>query len=90
MTKLIRAALTHVPLTYETVESFYDGMRTDTAEQCLKALCESHERLRDLLARVVERDEPECRLDHNGFCQEHCYGSPCPIPEAKKAIGGAA
>jgi len=35
-----------VPLSEETVASFYDGSYSGTALQCLKALCESHERLR--------------------------------------------
>ena len=46
MTNLEKRALARVPLSYETVESFWDGSRSGTAEQCLKALCESHERLR--------------------------------------------
>jgi len=46
MTPLQRKALACSPLTRETVESFYDGSHAGTAEQCLKALCASHERLR--------------------------------------------
>lgn len=46
MSKLQQRALGRVALSKETVESFYDGSRSGTAEQCLKALCESHERLR--------------------------------------------
>lgn len=46
MTLLQRNALASVPLTEATVQSFYDGSRSGTAEQCLRALCESHERLR--------------------------------------------
>lgn len=46
MNQLTSRALATVPLTAETVQSFYDGTRSGTAEQCLKALCESHERLR--------------------------------------------
>ena len=53
MTQLQTAACEHEPLSYATVESFYDGTRSGTAEQCLKALCESHERLR------IERDGAE-------------------------------
>lgn len=46
MTKLQRKALTTYPLSKETVESFYDGSHSGTEKQCLRALCESHERLR--------------------------------------------
>jgi hypothetical protein len=46
MTPLQSRALGRLPLSEATVESFYDGTRSGTAEQCLKALCESHERLR--------------------------------------------
>jgi hypothetical protein len=46
MTQLERNALATVPLSRETVESFYDGSRSGTAEQCLRAPCASHERLR--------------------------------------------
>ncbi len=46
MTRLTRNALARLPLTKEAVESFYDGTRSGTAEECLHALCESHERLR--------------------------------------------
>ncbi len=46
MTILEKAALASLPLSYATVESFYDGSRSGTAEQCLKALCVSHERQR--------------------------------------------
>jgi hypothetical protein len=45
--KLRRRALENdVLLTRETIESFYDGSRSGTTEQCLLAVCESHERLR--------------------------------------------
>lgn len=33
-------------MTAATVESLYDGTHSGTPEQCLRALCESHERLR--------------------------------------------
>ena len=46
MTNLQRAALGRLPLTEATVASFYDGTHAGSAAQCLKALCESHERLR--------------------------------------------
>jgi hypothetical protein len=46
MTGLKRNALLRLPLSENTVESFYDGSRSGTAEQRLHALCESHERLR--------------------------------------------
>lgn len=46
MNQLQRKALASLPLSKETVESFYDGSRSGTAEECLKALCVSHEGLR--------------------------------------------
>lgn len=64
MTKLQHAALAHLPLSRETVESFYDGSRAGTAEKCLRALCESHERLRaELEGLDVMLREAEGRLD---------------------------
>ncbi len=48
--ELNRRALANVPLTKETVQSFWDGTRSGTPEQCLLALCISHERLRMELA----------------------------------------
>ena len=44
--KLSARALAVVPLSVETVESFYNGTHSGTERQCLLALCESHERLR--------------------------------------------
>lgn len=44
--ELQRRAMLTVPLSAETVLSFYDGSRSGTAEECFRALCESHERLR--------------------------------------------
>lgn len=62
MTPLQRKALAGVALSEPTVESFYDGSRSGTAEQCLKALCVSHERLRAELrgaeALLTEREPP--------------------------------
>lgn len=46
MNHLQQRALATVPLSQETVEDFYTGQRSGTADQCLKALCISHERLR--------------------------------------------
>lgn len=58
MTSLEIEALKHVPLTKETVQSFYDGSRSGTAEQCLKALCKSHERLRaELEGAMLVKDD---------------------------------
>jgi hypothetical protein len=50
MKPLVRRSLVTLPLTYETIESFYDGSRSGTAEECLRAACESHERLREELS----------------------------------------
>lgn len=55
MRRDFREAIDHShpePLTYETVRCFWDGTRSGTAEECLKALCISHERLRAELARA--------------------------------------
>lgn len=47
MANLQKDCLGHVSLTKETVQSFYDGTRSKGRdEECLKALCKSHERLR--------------------------------------------
>lgn len=65
MTPLQRQSLTMMPLTEETVQSFYDGSRSGTAEQCLHALCESHEQLRAKLAvckfLLAKEISAECR-----------------------------
>ena len=60
MHELKRKALATVPLTFATVEDFWDGSRSGTAEQCLKALCVSHERLRAELegAEIMLFEEP--------------------------------
>lgn len=46
------------PLSRACVESFYDGSHSGTERQCLRALCESHERLRGEIASLaaVSRD----------------------------------
>lgn len=56
---------------------------------------ESCERLRDecntmldLLRRITGNDDVTCRLDHHGYCQEHNFAAPCPIPEAHRLTGG--
>lgn len=60
MTPLQRKALASLALSQATVESFYDGTRSGTAEQCLKALCISHERLRAEVqgAEILLSEEP--------------------------------
>ena len=51
MTKLEQAALTTIPLFAAVVEEMYGDCRFDiTKRECIKALCESHERLRMELA----------------------------------------
>jgi hypothetical protein len=65
MNQLHRNAMVMMPLTEETVLSFYDGSRSGTPEQCLKALCESHERLRAELqgsTALVDAAEAELAL----------------------------
>jgi hypothetical protein len=57
---LRRRAMGILPLSEQTVLSFYDGTRSGTAEQCLKALCESHERIRtELLAQNIVLEETQ-------------------------------
>jgi len=69
VTHLQRRALAITPLSAETVQSFYDGTRSGTAEQCLKSLCESHERLRaelqgaEVLLKDAESYCPHCGSD---------------------------
>lgn len=47
MNQLQRRALARLPFKVATVEAFYnDVYGGETARRCLKALCESHERLR--------------------------------------------
>lgn len=61
MTELEKAALGTVALSKETVQSFYDGSHSGTAEQCLKALCRSHERLRAEIegAEILLKEQQE-------------------------------
>jgi len=63
MTPLEKRAMARTPMTYDTVESFWNGSRSGTAEQCLKALCESHERLRaELEGSEILRADAEKEL----------------------------
>jgi hypothetical protein len=63
MNKLRRNALARVALTDETVQSFYDGSHSGTEKQCLRALCESHERLRtELQGAEILLAEMESKL----------------------------
>ncbi len=42
--------------------------------------------LHALLVEFVAREEPHCRLDHNGFCQAHLCGGPCLVARAWAAL----
>jgi hypothetical protein len=60
--QLRRRAMAMLPLTEGTVLSFYEGLHSWTVKQCLKALCESHERLRTELQGqtiVLEKTQQE-------------------------------
>ncbi len=64
MSDLTRRALGTVPLSVETVQSFWDGTRSGTPEQCLRSLCISHERLRaDLQGAEILLAENEARIN---------------------------
>jgi hypothetical protein len=50
MTRLHRMALMRLPLSKETVEYFYENTSlSGKSSECIKTLCESHERLRSEL-----------------------------------------
>ena len=93
MTDLKRKAIGRLPLTYATVESFYDGSRSGTAEQCLKALCKSHERLRAELDGVtILLEECDAKLQmaqsiaSNGWIEAwHCGNGFMAIPPDDKS-----
>ncbi len=38
------------------------------------------------LEEVLAGKEEACRLDHNGFCQEHASRAPCVVAEAREAL----
>ncbi len=40
-----------------------------------------------LLRRLVANQDTRCQLDHHGYCQEHDFAAPCPVPEAQKLTG---
>lgn len=61
------------------MDSFLPGWR---------AMCSEIETLKTLLRRVVGNEDTRCLIDHNGFCQEHDYAAPCPIPAAHALVGG--
>lgn len=61
MNQLQRRALAVLPLSEETVLSFYDGSRY--GGHCLHALCESHERLRaELQGAEILMEESNAKL----------------------------
>ena len=90
MNQLQRRALARVALSKETVQSFYDGTRSGTAEQCLAALCESHERLRAELegAEALLADGAryrECLLRLAARADD--YSGPCVRAHVADALG---
>ena len=73
MSKLSQRCLGYVPLTVETVESFYDGTRSASAERCLLALCESHERLRaELQGAEILLEEDRLKAEAGKQLAEAC------------------
>lgn len=46
-----------------------------------------YRQLLDLLRRLVGNQDTRCRLDHHGYCQEHNYADPCPVPDAQRLTG---
>jgi len=52
-----------------------------------QALLQSHYATAvELLGRLVDHEDTRCRLDHNGYCQEHNLSKPCDIPEARELL----
>ena len=65
-------------------EAFYEATKLLSEER------EKNERLRELLAEMVEVHEDPCRLDHHGYCQEHFLDDVndggCRVANAKTAL----
>lgn len=40
----------------------------------------------DLLREVLAQHNDPCRIDHNGFCQEHLCGAPCLYARIREAL----
>lgn len=74
MTNLEKRAMARPPLSYETVESIWDGSGP-IAARFVKALCESHERLRaELEGSEILRADAEKELatmKGNALTEEH-------------------
>ena len=91
MNQLQQRSLANVPLTEETVLSFYDGSHSGTEKQCLRALCESHERLRAELqgaeVMLVQNEQNADKLsDCWLFLDSLARCSDAPISKAAESI----
>lgn len=53
-------------------------------ERC--AECCDARYLIELVKRLVAPHENTCIIDHNGFCQEHYFDAPCPVPTARELL----
>lgn len=84
MTDLQRRSLRYVPLTKETVQSFYDGTHSGTEKECLRALCESHERLRAELegAEILLADHSRAGAMAESCDSEHTENRSHPLVQS--------
>lgn len=46
--------------------------------------------LEQALRRVLRVHVGPCRLDHEGFCQEHCFEQPCGVAVARRVLAASA
>lgn len=46
-----------------------------------------YRQLVELLRRLVANQDTKCRIDHHGYCQEHNFADPCPVPDAQRLTG---
>ncbi|HKB41355.1 MAG TPA: hypothetical protein VKD72_33325 [Gemmataceae bacterium] len=46
--------------------------------------------LEQVLRRLLTVHTGECRLDHEGFCQEHGFEVPCAVEVARRVLAGEA
>ncbi len=65
------------------------GYRSECIELVaeVKTLRGVNDVMKKLLRRLVANQDTQCRLDRHGYCQEHNYADPCPVPEAQRLTG---
>lgn len=59
----------------------------DESAKELKKAAEDTVKMLSLLRRLVGNEDTRCRIDHHGYCQEHNYADPCPVPDAQRLTG---